>query len=329
MTIAKPLCGDEPQLEENLRSFAQQDYPNYEIVFGVRDADDPAAAIAKQFGEVVVAPDAIGTNLKVSSLAAMRPKMRGEIIVISDSDMRVTAEYLTAVVAPFENEGVGAVTCLYRAVVTPSVSEGPGRRGGATNLDRRLWSALSASGINENFHPSALVANALQPIRFCFGATMAIRANILDEIGGFESLANQLADDYMLGKLVSDHGYRVVLSDYVVDTIVREPSFRALFDHELRWARTIRSVRPWSYASTILTMPLIWSLFLGWPAIALAFALRIALQAVAPGPFAPWLIPPRDILTFFVYATAHLGRSVRWRNKEFEVSPGGALRANA
>jgi len=313
VTIAKPLCGDEPGLEENLRSFAQQDYADFEVVFGVRDPNDPDAAVARPLGTVVVEPDVIGTNLKVSNLAAMRREMHGEIIVISDSDMRVTPDYLNAVVAPFEDERVGAVKCLYRG--TPSAF-------------CPLPSALGAMGINENFFPSALVAESMQPLKFCFGATMAVRSGVLDEIGGFDALANQLADDYMLGKLVSDRGYRVVLSDYVVDAIVHEPSLRELFAHELRWARTIRSVRPWSYASIILTMPLLWSLFLGWPAIAIAFALRALLQAVCPGRFAPWLIPLRDILTLSVYGTAHLGRSVRWRNNNYEVSQGGALRAS-
>jgi len=312
VTIAKPLCGDEAGLDENLRSFAEQDYPNFEVVFGVRDADDPAAAVARQFGTVVVEPDAIGANLKVSNLAAMRRAMHGEIIVISDSDMRVSPGYLRAVVAPFDDPRVGAVTCLYRGVPRNNIA-----------------SQLGASGINESFFPSAVVANAMQPLTFCFGATMAVRREVLDEIGGFEALADQLADDYMLGKLVSDRGHRVVLSDFVVDAIVDEPTLRDLFDHELRWGRTIRSVRPWSYASILLTMPLVWSLFLGWPAIALALALRMLLQAVAPGRFAPWLIPLRDILTLSVYGTAHLGRSVRWRNNEFNVSPGGELRENA
>jgi len=310
VVVAKPLCCDEPGLEDNLRSFAEQDHPNFEVVFGVRDANDPAAAIARPFGTVVVEPNVIGTNLKVSNLAAMRREMHGEIIIISDSDMRVTPDYLAAVVAPFEDDRVGAVTCLYRGIPSALCP---------------LPSDLGAMGINENFFPSALVAESMQPLTFCFGATMAVRTRVLDEIGGFDSLANLLADDYMLGKLVSDRGYRVVLSDYVVDAIVHEPSLRELFAHELRWARTIRSVRPWSYASIILTMPLFWSLFLGWPAIAIALALRTILQAVGPGRFAPWLIPLRDILTLSVYGTAHLGRSVRWRNNKFEVADGGVI----
>ena len=340
-TIAKPLCGDEPHLEENLRTFTQQDYPNYEVIFGVRDPNDPAAGIARQFGQVVVAEHDLGTNRKVSSLAAMHPHMHGEIIVISDSDMRVTPEYLSAIAAEFENDKVGAVTCLYRATCHPERNEGPGRAGGAhiaasecrphtqvpryARDDKGLWSHLAAMWINESFLPSALIANKLQPLRYCFGATMAVRRSVLDEIGGFEALANQLADDYMLGKLVSDRGYRVVLAPYLVDNVVHEPTLRDLFAHELRWARTIRSVRPWSYASTIFTMPLFWGCGLGWQGVAAALVLRVILQAAAPGRFAPWLIPPRDILTISVYGTAHLGRSVRWRQQKFNVSPGGEL----
>ncbi len=332
VTIAKPLCGDEPRLYENLRSFCEQEYPEYQVVFGVRDPNDPAAAVARRLIEelpgrdlqLVVDARIIGTNYKVSNLAAMQPSMKHGIIIVSDSDMRVGADYLGTVVARFADPAVGAVTCLYRGVPAHV----------------NLASILGAMAINESFLPSALVARNLQPLRYCFGATIAIRRSELEAIGGFASLASQLADDYMLGKVVSDRGGNVALAPYVVENGVFEPSIRELFLHELRWARTIRSMRPASYAGTALTMPLAWSLAFamtarlspaGLLAIAAAAALRLILQLTARlvlgsrVPYAPWLVPLRDILSTLIFCTAHFGRNVRWKTSNLTVSPGGEL----
>jgi ceramide glucosyltransferase len=332
VTIAKPLCGDEPRLYENLRSFCEQDYPEYQVVFGVRDADDPAADVARRLIDerpgrdlqLVVDGRITGTNHKVSNLAAMQPAMKHGIILISDSDMHVGSDYLRAVVTPFADPGVGAVTCLYRGV--------PARA--------NIASTLGAMAINESFLPSALVARTLQRLSYCFGATIALRRSELDAIGGFAALASQLADDYMVGKLVSDRGSEVVLAPYLVENGVFEPSVRELFLHELRWARTIRSMRPASYIGTVLTMPLAWSVAFavaarfstaGLVAIAVAATLRLVLQAAARKslgssvPYAPWLVPLRDILTALVFGTAHFGRNVRWKTNNLTVSPGGEL----
>lgn len=332
VTIAKPLCGDEPQLYDNLRSFCEQDYPPYQVVFGVRDESDPAAAVARRLIadlpghdlQLVVDARESGTNRKVSNLLAMQASMKHDLIVISDSDMRVGPDYLRRVVAPFADSRTGAATCLYRGLPTA----------------KNTASILGAMAINETFLPSVLVARRLQRLRYCFGATMAVRRSDLEAIGGFRALASQLADDYMLGRLVSDRGREVVLAPYVVDADVDEPSLRELFLHELRWARTIRSMRPASYAGTILTMTLGWSIALaltlrfsaaGLVAIAAAVTLRLIL-ALAVGrtlgsavPIVPWLMPPRSILSGIIFMAAHFGRSVRWRSAELTVAPGGAL----
>ncbi len=332
MTIAKPLCGDEPGLYENLRSFCEQDYPEYQVVFGVRDASDPAAAVARKVIEelpgrdlqLVVEARLLGTNHKVSNLAAMQPSMKHAIIAVSDSDMRVGSDYLRAIVAPFADDSVGAVTCLYRGVPAQA----------------NLASILGAMAINESFLPSVLVARTLQPLRYCFGATMALRRSALEAIGGFHALASQLADDYMIGKLVSDRGENVALASYLVDNRVNEASMRELFLHELRWARTIRSMRPASYAGTVLTMTLAWSLafalatrfsIAGLATVGVAAVLALALQLVARlvlgdgTPWSPWLIPLRAILSALIYGTAHFGRHVRWKTNNLTVSPGGGL----
>ncbi len=332
VTIAKPLCGDEPELYENLRSFCEQDYPEYQVVFGVRDASDPAAVVARRVIEelpgrdlqLVVEARLHGTNHKVSNLAAMQPSMKHAIIAVSDSDMRVGRDYLRAVVAPFAEDSVGAVTCLYRGVPAQA----------------NLASVLGAMAINEIFLPSVLVARTLQPLRYCFGATMALRRSALEAIGGFHALASQLADDYMIGKLVSDRGEKVALASYLVDNRVDEASMRELFLHELRWARTIRSMRPASYAGTVLTMTLAWSLafalatrfsIAGLAAVGAAAVLALALQLTARlvlgdgVPWSPWLIPLRAILSALIYGTAHFGRHVRWKTNNLTVSPGGGL----
>ncbi len=324
VTVAKPLCGAEPELAENLRSFCAQDYPDYEVLFAVGDPNDPAVPIAREFGEVLVA-SASGPNGKVNSLIAIAERAKGEIIVVADSDMRVGPDYLRAVAGAFDAESVGGVTCLYA-----------GRPlGGAPSL-------LGAMQINEGFLPSVLVALAIQPLDFCLGATMAVRRKALDSIGGFQSLAGLLADDYMLGHRLRQQGWEVRLAPYVVEDIVTEPSFSDLFLHELRWARTIRTVRPVGYSLSILTMMFPWTVAVvllsrfSRPALGIALAalgLRLLLHGTVQRrlrlarPAPPWWIPLRDAMTFVVYCTSHFGRSVQWKQARFNVSTDGQLHA--
>lgn len=334
VTVLKPICGPDPHLYENLRSFCQQAYPQFQCVFGVSDAGDPAAEIVGRviadFPDLdlalVVDECPIGPNYKVSSLANMLRVAKYDILVIADSDMRVQPDYLRTIVSPFEDEDVGAVTCLYRGSPV----------GG-------LASTLGAMFINEWFLPSVLVALIFETLRYCFGASMAVRRKALEAIGGFEALACELADDYMLGKLIGEQGYTIRLAPCLVENVVLEPDFKALFLHELRWARTVRSVRPVGYAFSFIAYPLPMSiLFLsatsvthfanaGLVAVALTLGLRILLQYLARASFGisspamPWLIPIRDMLAFLVWCVAFFGRSVQWRNGKFSLSPDGRL----
>lgn len=324
VTIAKPLCGAEPELAENLRSFCDQDYPDYEVLFAVSDPNDAAVPIAREFGDVLVA-NAAGSNRKVNSLIAIAERAKGEIIVVADSDMRVGRDYLRAVAAGFDDDRTGAVTCLYA-----------GRPlGGAPSL-------LGAMQINESFLPSVLVALAVQPLDFCLGATMAVRRQALRSIGGFQSLAGFLADDYMLGQRLREQGWEIRLAPYVVEDIVTESSFSDLFLHELRWARTIRTVRPVGYSLSILTMMFPWTVAVvllsrfSRPALGMALAalgLRLLLHGTVrrklrlARPAAPWWIPLRDAMTFVVYCASHFGRSVQWKQARFNVSTDGQLHA--
>lgn len=331
VTVLKPVCGMDPTLYENLCSFCEQSYPMFQVVFGVRDASDPAIDIIKtviaNFPDrdltLVVDDRTIGTNFKVSSLANMLRYAKYEILVIADSDMRVGPDYLETVVTAFDDPDVGAVTCLY--IGTPV--------GG--------WaSVLGAMFINEWFLPSVLVALSFEKLRYCFGATMAVRADALGSIGGFHALAFELADDHVLGKRLSERGYKIRLAPYIVENIVLEPDLRSLFLHELRWARTVRSVRPAGYALSFVTYALPMAILLlfathfgalGMMAVVLAMGLRVLLHYVVRavyhmrGPATPWLIPFRELLSFAVWGASFLGRNVQWRTSRLYLRPDGRL----
>ncbi|MDA8164059.1 MAG: bacteriohopanetetrol glucosamine biosynthesis glycosyltransferase HpnI [Desulfobacteraceae bacterium] len=332
VTILKPVCGLDHGLYDNLSSFCRQDYPAFQVVFGSRDPGDPAVAVVRRVIRDFPGCDAAlvidgrigGRNLKVANLANMLPAAKYDLLVIADSDMRVAQSYLTTLAASFADPRVGAVTCLYRG--TPA--------GG-------LASRLGALFINDWFLPSVLAALALQKLRFCFGATMAVRREALAAIGGFAALADYLADDYELGNQVSRQGHRVALSPYVVEDIVSERGFRALLAHEVRWARTIRTCRPAGYAFSplannalslaALNLLLSPSGLLGPVLAILAAALRLALHftvraAIRPaGPARPWLLPLRDLLCLAVWAGSFLGRGVTWRENRFAVAADGRL----
>ena len=333
ITVLKPLHGDEPGLYDNLLSFCQQDYPHYQVVFGVARDDDPAAGVARQVIAacphadlaLVVSDRLIGSNRKICNVANCFEQARHDLLVIADSDMRVPADYLRRIADSFSDPAVAAGTCLYR-----------GRPVGG------LASWLGAAYINEWFLPSVLVATRFQPLHFCFGATMAVRRAALGAIGGFERLASELADDYRLGDLVAAQGGRVALIPCIVENTVHEPSLRALLRHELRWARTVRTVQAGGYAMSFLTYILPAALAyaacvaarspaLGVAAVGWAVGLRalmhdVARTAVAPGqPAAYGLTVLRDLLCFGVWATSFLGRNVEWQGYEFKVDKQGHM----
>jgi ceramide glucosyltransferase len=337
LTVLKPVCGGDHDLYENLRSFCAQSYPEFQVVFGVADPGDPAipvilrviAEFPERDAALVLGPG--GTepegNRKVANLARMFRRARHDLLVVADSDMRVGPDYLERAASPFADPRVGAATCLY---------SGSAARG--------LSSQLGALFINDWFLPSVLVALLLQPLRFCFGATMAVRRDALDAIGGFAALTPYLADDYMLGALVAERGYDVRLSPYVVEGIVSEPGLGSLLTHELRWARTVRASRPAGYAFSVvgngaITIAALAALAVGLSGtgialLSLAIALRLALHAAVrgavrvPGPCVPWLIPLRDLLCVAIWAASFSGRGVRWRGRSFSVDRDGRVKAS-
>ncbi len=331
VTILKPLDGLEPELEANLATFCDQDYPRFQVIFSVRDANDPALEVARRVQaafpdraiEIVTSAGANLPNPKIDNLAGAMARVTGEIVVISDSDMCVNRSYLRGVVAPFEERRVGAVTAVFGARAAGSFA-----------------SRLGALLINDQFMPSVLVAGALEPLRYCVGATMAVRRRILDEIGGIEAIGRNIADDYLLGYLVSNHGYLVALAGCIPLTLISERTLRELWARELRWARTVRAVRPVGFAGTIVTFPLPFAvlnllfggdLLSGWEFLATALGLRIAVDLWAhrrlgiPGYPRPWLVPLRDALSLCIWTASFFGREARWRNRELRMEGDGSL----
>lgn len=337
VTILKPIYGLDAELIKNLRSFCQQDYPDYQIIFGLHNNNDLALPIVKkiikEFKHIdvsyVVDSRLYGCNHKVSNLINMYPTAKHDYLLVADSDMRVPTNYLSELMSPFSDSTVGAVTSLYSGSA----------RG-------KLASSLNAMFINEWFLPSVLISRILQPIKFCLGATMIVRRDLLKDIGGFKSLSNYLADDYMLGKLISDLGYKIHLSDFIVENIVEEPSLKALIIHELRWARTLRRVEPLGYFLTFLTDTLVISslaavtfymatqnLGLSLFPILLVLLARVVLHSRtkqvtgSSSAGSIWLIPLRDSLSFSIRVISFTGTSIQWRNNAFNVDQSGLIHA--
>ncbi len=328
-TILKPVAGLEPDLYENLRSACDQEYQApHEVILSLHASDDPALAIAERLAaefpsvvRVAVGERSGIPNPKIANLAKPGAEPRGEIVVIADSDVRVGRGYLQALAASFATEQTGAATCLYGAI--PNAS---------------LISRLGAMQIEEGFIPSVLVALVLGKLRFCLGATTAVRRSLLEEIGGLEALGTVLADDHKLGELVTLRGKTVELSRYVVRTTVAERTLRALWSHELRWARTNLALAPAGYAFSflmfalplaILYVAVARNLVFGLPLLAIVVALRIALHYLCRATFDGaraddvLLIPLRDFLSLAVWFASFFGRTVRWRDREYSTRSSG------
>jgi len=271
---------------------------------------------------LVVNPRIRGGNGKVANLENMLEAARHEILVLADSDMRVDRHYLAAVTAPLLDPRIGAVTCLYNGVA----------RAGK-------WSELGALHINFGFLPSVLVAEALGIDRGCFGATIALRRGTLSRIGGFARVRDELADDQRIGEAVREGGLAVVLSRYLVEAQVWEPSLAGLWRHELRWARTVRMVAPAGFTGSVLTHTvaisalgavatgfgltacifLVMSLMLRWASA------RVIAGALGLSSTKLWLLPFRDALSFAVFIASFFGRRVFWRDQMFQVAPSGRM----
>jgi ceramide glucosyltransferase len=336
VTLLKPLCGMEPGLYEHLRGFCVQDYPHYQIIFGVRDPKDPALPVAERLArefpalpiDIVVDPRQHGNNHKVSNLINMLELARYDPLVMADSDAFVGPDYLAAVAAPLLDPKVGLVTCTYRAVPTPGI-----------------WSRLGAMYINEWYLPSVLLAWLFGYEGYVSGQTMCVRQSTLKAVGGLRAIADHLADDHQLGELIRALNLKIVLSPYVVEGEHHEQSLKSLIRHELRWMRTIHVLRPWSFRGIFLTFSLplavaglalgalnvlaasvTWALFAATVTVRLALHLLHRLKDERP-PFADlWLLPLRDFLLCWVWLRSFFTSRVTWRGKEFRVDADGLMR---
>jgi ceramide glucosyltransferase len=329
VSLLVPLRGEEHDLEGNLRAFAMQDYPVCQLVLGVASADDRALAIAQRVAaalpdrniEINVGEVRSARNPKIANVLSMMRIVRHKVLILADSDTRVDPAYVHSVTAPLHQPSVGAVTCLFAGVPAGTFS-----------------ARLGAMFINEQFIPSVLVNSLFGPPRHCLGPTNAVRSTVLAAIGGFEALATHLADDFMLGNYIAARGLRVVFSRYVVRTIVSDSSLAKLWDHELRWHRTIRAVQPAGYAGMFLTYPVPLALlaFLLAPrpkrgvALFVAAFARIVLQRLSARAFgvasgSAWLVLPRDLLGIAVWAFGLTGSAVRWRDAQLRIEAGDTL----
>jgi len=336
VTILKPLCGAEPGLYEHLRSFCRQDYPEFQIVFGVRDQADPAFSVAERLQaefpslpiDIVVNPQQHGSNYKTSNLINMLARARHDVLAMADSDVFVGPDYLRTVTAPLMDHGVGLVTCIYRDMPT-----------------RRMWSRLGAMYINEWYVPSVLLAWLFGHQGYASGQTLCLRRDTLQAIGGLRAISNHLAEDYRLGELIRGLGQRIVLSQYVVKGQHHEQDLDSLTRHELRWMRTLRTLRPRSFRMIFLTFTLPLALFglvlipagsslstAGWTLCGIAIAARLVLHLLhRVGGDRPllcdlWLLPVRDLLMCWVWCRSFMNSHITWRGVQFEVGADGILR---
>jgi len=331
ISVLKPLCGMEPGLYENLRSFCTQDYPEFQVIFGAQSPDDPALAVARELQiefphrdiQIVSGHHIRCGNRKVANLMHMEKSIAFEYLAVSDSDICVGPDYLQHLACQLGAPDTGVVTCLYRG-----------------RPDASVWSRLGALHINEWFLPSVLAGRALGLRDFGFGATLAMRRKALDSVGGFAKLADQLADDYMLAKLLRRRGLKTVISGYLVETAVHEPAFSSLWRHELRWAKTIRILQPAGHALSCITHALSVTLLAAclahaqpwaWAMPACALILRsvmhrISAHALGLSPLSGvFLLPIRDMMAFAIWLGSYFGRHVHWRGHHFAVGRDGYM----
>ncbi len=328
VSVLKPLCGVEPLTELALESFFLLDYPVHQLIFGVQNPADPVLGILEILRarypshdvKIVIDAKLHGTNRKISNLINMLPSADYDLLVMSDADIHVPPYFLTRVVAALEAPNVGLVTTLYTAIAgTPS-----------------LATAIGVNEINYTFLPGALLARALGR-QDCLGVTMAMTRQTLALVGGLEAVANHLADDQVLGRLVRARGMGLTLANVIPATTVPEADFRALFHHELRWARTIRALVPIPYAASVLQISLLWAaaavLFAhgAWAAWGLLLAvlmmryilarrIDIALNLAKAGD--AWLFLVRDAFSAIIYVASYGGATVQWRGQTMQADSG-------
>jgi ceramide glucosyltransferase len=336
-SILKPVRGVDFASYENFKSFFLQEYPEYEILFCVNDLGDPAVPLVRRLADefptrsLRLLSDApqVGSNRKVNNLALLAREAKYELLVQSDGDVRVERNYLREMAAPFERAKTGVVSCFYRGVAQENV-----------------WAEMEALGASTDFSAGVLVADWMEGVTFALGASVATTKSWLTKIGGYEALANVLADDYEIGNRVAKAGGRVMVSREVVETMYAAMPFGKFWEHQIRWARTVRLCRPASYIGLLFTHGLPWALVgvmasrsvLGAAAFFLAYVvLRLGL-AWTVGVWGLhdetarrkwWLVPFRDAVHFAVWLGSFFSNRITWGDLEFRLSANGEMAAIA
>jgi ceramide glucosyltransferase len=329
-SLLKPVRGVDFGSPENFASFCRQEYPEYEILFAVNDDADSAVPLIRQLIRdfpqrhirLFIGADYLGANRKVNNLARLAQEAQHEILILSDGDVRVGPNYLREVVAPFADEGTGAVTCFYRAIA-----------------EKNLGAELEAIGAASDFFAGVLVADSMEGMSFALGASIATSKRWLGKIGGFAAFADMLADDYELGHRIAKAGGRVVLSREAVWTMYPARTARGFWDHQLRWARTVRLCRPFSYFGLLLTHGLPWALLaavvapakwiaatypLAYLALRLVMAWTVGVWGVRDDVLRRrlWLVPFRDLLNFGVWLASFASNRIAWGGTEYALRKG-------
>ncbi|MGB9081586.1 MAG: bacteriohopanetetrol glucosamine biosynthesis glycosyltransferase HpnI [Desulfuromonadaceae bacterium] len=334
VSILKPVKGMDEKSYDNFASFCRQLYPGeLQLVFAVASSDDPVIPVIRQLIqdfpdqdiELVINAALHGPNYKVSNLINAFPHARHDIIIVCDSDINASPDYLQSVTSHFTDRQVGLVTSLYR-----------------TSTVHGIATALEATGFTAEMIPNVLVARQLEGLTFALGASMAVRREALLAIGGFEALAGYLADDYQLGNKVHLAGWRIALDRCFVESVVKPENLKAVLSRQLRWARTMRVSRPGGYLASGVTLPFPAALLatllapspgVGLAAVTLLYGIRLGVSTLFSRRFVRdgllprwlWLLPLRDMLAFFTWALSFLGNRVAWRGSRFVLKPGGKI----
>ncbi len=325
ISILKPLAGLDLDLESNLRTFFEQDYPAFEILFAVRTENDPAAEVVARLqreypkvpSRLVLTGEPPYPNAKVFSLERMLAAARHDLLVMSDSDIRVTPNLLRTIAAEFQDSHLGVATCPYRAVP-----------GGS------FWARLEAIGMNTDFWGSALVARMLEGMHFAVGPTIAARRRALESIGGFARVKDYLAEDFVIGKFAAEAGHGVILSSYVIEHHIGSATLRQNVEHRLRWARSTRRSRPAGYVGQLFTMPLPLALLVcaasprWWPVLPVTLIVRgVAAYMVSARVLRArinWLLlPVEDLLGFCFWLAGFFGNTISWRGRRYRLFADG------
>lgn len=335
VSILKPVKGVDGDSFENFASFCRQDYPKFQIVFAAASPSDPVIPIIERLiaafpqVDISLAVDGAihGANYKVCNLMHAYQKAKHPLLIVCDSDIRVDSHYLRRVCAPFADPQVGLVTSLYRSSSVKGVG-----------------CAIEALGFCSEMVPNVMAAVKLEGLSFALGASMALRREALERIGGFEALVDYLADDYQLGNMIHNNGFRLELSPHFVESVMRgDETVSEVMARQLRWGRTMRVSRPGGYLASGITLPfpaallaLLLSGFTaaGWLAVALLYLVRSAVSIAYSRllvrdrllPSWLWLLPLRDALSFGVWALSLVGSRVRWRGELFQLDKGGTIR---